>query len=399
MLILLSLYLGWEIYWDLKVGLLFIKWHTHVMLFLLPMLAIISIFSLQKVKPNSTSVISILVLFSLFVWETYLTISGTMKTPEEKKFNLYIAHQASQTGKSAYYNIDLPFSYKKMKTEEFIFERKSNSLGYSDQEPTPRKSKQEIRILSLGDSFTEGDGTDFDYSYVSNLRRDHSYLPDSTPVTYVNAGKCGSDPFFGFKNYQDILASLDFNIVIQTLSTHDIENDIILRGGMERFQPNHRLQLRPNNKFLEHLYALSYVFRIFYLPFTDLNLLLSKLSLQEAIEKTIQLIPAYQRECESHHATFVLVLLPGKMEVVEDYPEFFKKLILELQKNKSLQIIDLRTQYRKKIIQDKQKFLKDYWWEIDWHHTTKGYQLMADGIWNGLNENKLIIQHNSANKH
>lgn len=320
-----------------------------------------------------------------------------MKTPEEKKFKLYLPHSSEQFGKNAYYNIDSPYSFKRMQTEEFLFERKSNSLGYSDQELTPRKSNDEIRVLNLGDSFTEGDGTDFDHSYVANLRREHSFLPDSTPITYFNAGKCGSDPFFGYKNYQDILASLDFNLVIQTLSTHDLENDLILRGGLERFQPNLRLQLRPNNKFLEHFYALSYVFRIFYLPFTDLNLLLSKLSFQEAIQKTIQLIPVYQRECESHHATLVLVILPSKMEVVEDYPDYFKKLIYELQKNKNIQLIDLRTQYRKKLTPDKQKFLQEYWWDIDWHHNTKGYQLMADGIWNGLLENKLLNKPKPAN--
>jgi hypothetical protein len=173
-----------------------------------------------------------MVFFTLFIWESFLTISGINKTQHEKQLGYAIENNRINSFLN-YYHIDFPNKKIQLKKPEFTFERTTNKLGYSDYEIQYRKSKKEIRLLCLGDSFTEGDGAPFEKSYVFQLRE--KFL--KSPNYYVfNAGKCGSDPFFSFVNYKDILKNYDFDIVLQTLSSSDIEDDINKRGGMERFK-------------------------------------------------------------------------------------------------------------------------------------------------------------------
>ncbi|MCO5247753.1 MAG: hypothetical protein M9887_02220 [Chitinophagales bacterium] len=49
--------------------------------------------------------------------------------------------------------------------------RKQNSLGLSDKEWIKEKPTGTYRIICLGDSFTEGDGVDYEHSYVQALQR------------------------------------------------------------------------------------------------------------------------------------------------------------------------------------------------------------------------------------
>src|SRR5690606_15926401 len=85
--------------------------------------------------------------------------------------------------------------------ENVVYKRQTNSLGYSDIEWNIKKDTNEIRILCIGDSFTEGDGTPIDSTYVK-LLEENFHKNGYTNVNIMNAGKCGSDPFFGYMNYK-----------------------------------------------------------------------------------------------------------------------------------------------------------------------------------------------------
>jgi len=52
-------------------------------------------------------------------------------------------------------------------------------------------------------------------------------------------------------------------VVLQTLSSNDIEDDINHRGGMERFKEKYIVEFRKPNSVLIHIYVLSYVGRSF----------------------------------------------------------------------------------------------------------------------------------------
>ena len=382
-----AFYISWEFYWYSIVGLSCIKWHSHIMLFFIPLSSIIIYNDWLTKKPSKLNVSLILVFLTLFIWESTLTILGTNKTQQEKMLGYNVDQINEQNNYEQYYHINEPNKTFHIKKPEFTFDRKTNSLGYSDYELVKRKSKNETRILCLGDSFTEGDGAPFEKSYVYQLRE--NFL--KSPNYYVfNAGKCGSDPFFNFLNYRDILRKYDFNIVLQTLSSSDLYDDIKKRGGFERFKKKYVLKYRQPNSFIKHGYIMSYVGRSF-LQFLGYNELIVTNEANEIdCNKTLDLLNKYQEETKKNKTKFVLILLPNKKEVVEYYPLFFIQLVNKIKKNKSIYIIDLRELYKNKMREFKGDFINSNWWEEDWHHTPQGYSMMANCIYQGLIQKGLV---------
>jgi len=380
-------YLFWEIFWYRIVGLSCIKWHSHIMLFLVPILILVIYNDWFDRKPNRLNTSLLLIFLTLFIWESILTISGKLKTQNEKVLGYNPIQNQSLNKYQQYYHIDFPNRKIEIKKEEFVFIRTTNKLGYSDFEIKNRKSKKEIRVLCLGDSFTEGDGADFEESYVYQLRK--NYL--KSPTYYVfNAGKCGSDPFFNFVNYRDILCKYDFDIILQTLSSSDLADDIKKRGGIERFQNKYTLKHRKPNTFIEHLYIMSYVGRSFLHFFGYNELLITNDVLEEDIEKTSQLVKEFQKTAYLNNAKLILILLPNKKEVIEEYPVYFERTISKIKKNQSIDIIDLRTYYRASMRKNPSNFIDKNWWNEDWHHKPKGYLMMANSIFNGLIEKNIV---------
>lgn len=385
-LILLIAYLLWEGFWYTKVGLSCIKWHSHIMLFLTPLVLIILFNDWKNRKPSKLNVSLFLLFFTLFIWESFLTFSGINKTEFEKQFG-YTIERNSLEGFHNYYHINYPNQKIQIKKTEFIFSRTTNDLGYSDYKIRPRLTRKEVRILCLGDSFTEGDGAPFNKSYVFQLR-DKLLRPYKYYV--FNAGKCGSDPFFNFVNYRDILKKYEFDIVLQTLSSSDIEDDINKRGGMERFKKKYSVEYRKPNSTLKHIYVMSYVGRSF-LEFLGFNeLFVTKNRTSEDSKKTIELMNQYYLFTKKYNSKLVLVILPNKKEVEEDYPLFFKKTIETIKKNKEIHIIDLRIYYRNELAKNSENFINKNWWEEDWHHTPKGYKMMAEGIYSSLKKSRVV---------
>lgn len=379
-------YISWEVYWYFNVGLSCIKWHSHIMLFLTPLILIIIFNDWKNRKPSKLNVSLFMVFFTLFIWESFLTISGINKTQHEKLLG-YIIEENSLNGFHNYYHINYPNQKIQIKKTEFIFSRTTNDLGYSDYNIRSRKNKNEVRILCLGDSFTEGDGAPFNKSYVFQLR-DKLLKPYKYYV--FNAGKCGSDPFYNFVNYRDILKKYEFDIVLQTLSSSDILDDINKRGGMERFKKKYLIDYRKPNSTLKNIYTMSYVGRSF-LEFLGFNeLFVTKNKTSEDSKKIIELMNQYYLLTKKHNSKLVLVILPNKNEVKEDYPVFFKNTIETVKKNNDIYIIDLRNYYRNVMTKNRENFFKKNWWEEDWHHTPNGYKMMADGIYSSLKKSKFV---------
>lgn len=263
-----------------------------------------------------------------------------------------------------------------------------NSIGYSDIEWTHKKEKDELRILCLGDSFTEGDGAHEDSSYVSFLRRKLN-ADYQQPITVMNAGKCGSDPFFNYINYRDRLLVFQPDIIIQTISTHDITDDISLRGGMERFGKDSIVSFtgspRPN---VELLYSISYTSRIFFRLFGYNELLIQPATPKqsEIIQKLCsRLFEDYYRLASDNEAKLVVVFLPSKQQINEGYPPYFLDLIQET-KRIQLHTVDLRFYYQKVANEP-----SSFYWVKNSHHNAMGYEMMADGILEALNSQGILF--------
>jgi hypothetical protein len=376
-------YLIWECYWFSKVGLACIKWHSHFLLFLIPLYSIIMYFDWQRKKPNKGVVMILLVLFVLFVSETSLIFSNAIKTPDEKVLGYNVFTKRSNRLK--YYHIDAPHYHKAFTREEYNFNRQTNSLGYSDTELLAKTATQnKVRVLCLGDSFTEGDGVRFDESYVSQLRKYHLKAPNY----YVfNAGKCGSDPFFNYVNFKDILSQYQFDFVIQTLQSHDLESDFKSRGGLERFKNAYTLNEKEKLTLTDYVKYISFVGRVI---INFQNLVKSLFNSDVYIQPTVELFKKYTRLTSKFDAQLILVVFPSKWEVVHGYPKDFFKTITLLKSNPKIKMIDLQPFYFTKYKKNKDTFIKTHWWVEDGHHNSKGYLMMAQGVYSGLKNAKLI---------
>lgn len=275
------------------------------------------------------------------------------------------------------YHIAEPFSTHIIKKKEFTIERKYNSLGFADKEWEVLKNNK-IRILCLGDSFTEGDGVASDSSYVSIFR---NHLNQKYPnIEVMNAGNFGSDPFFNFKAYQNLLQKYQPDIIIQEYTYLDLYSDIITRGGNERFANDFSVQYRPAPKW-EKLYAYSYVFRIFAHTLGGYNTqLLKKEKMLNYIKqdkiKTIELFKNYKKLTSSNQSDLIVFTFPIHDQFINhENNYFFQEMDIQFKKF-GLEFYNLQPCYEDEI---KRSHLKsqDYYWELDNHHNAKGYEMMA----------------------
>ena len=362
--LLLLAYLCWEVYWYVRVGLSFIKWHTHLMLYVYPGVAI---YAMSRGRRGGAVLAVISLLIVLFVVEGLLLISGRYATYVERREGSYVSPYGNPNTRQ--YNIYPPHQYHLLHTSEYSYTRVSNALGLSDGEWSVDQTSGRKRILALGDSFTEGDGAPFDSSYVALLRR---YVGDSIEV--LNAGTCGSDPFNNYMNLHDKLLRYSPNIIIQSLSSGDMNTDILLRGGMERVQGTHA-------PWWEPLYAISSVSRVFFRA-AGYNDLLRKSEMttdekRRVNSSAVDLFEKYDDLCQKKHIQFFVVLHPYRSEVINNkYDYDFCPLLYKLRSDTLIHIIDLLPAYRDHM-DHTHSDARQYYWPKDGHHNSRGYNMMA----------------------
>lgn len=119
-------------------------------------------------------------------------------------------------------------------TGEFQYTYNINSLGVRENKDSFLQSPDNTyRILTLGDSFTEGVGADYPDSWPRVLEKKLNNTGIQTEV--FNAGVSGSDIWYLFHHLKNELFELKPDLVIVALNNSDI-TDYITRGGNERFE-------------------------------------------------------------------------------------------------------------------------------------------------------------------
>ena len=384
-LVLIS-YPAWEYYWYSKVGLAFIKWHTHLAAYLYLWLAGAFCYSaLNKVSlPGKTKNYFLLfstVLVSFFLIEMYFIFSGANKTQAEKDFATYKSFYVVPD-KGHYHVWPVTSNEHWIIKPEFKVWRPTNSIGLPDYEWPKSDSVKVKRIMAIGDSFTEGDGAPYDSSYVALLKSKLNAEGDSFYL--MNAGVCGSDPFNNYILYKDKLFAYRPNLIIQTLATNDLINDIIIRGGMERFLKDGAQKFHPA-PWWEPVYACSYISRLFFQTI-GYNELLVKDKLNPDEEKklndeVISLFKQYASLCAQNNTRLVVALYPDKTEVNNhQYRYNFSSILKSLKEDDGIEVIDLLPAYIAYAAKNNTNPEK-YFWVIDGHLNPKGYKMMADCIY------------------
>jgi lysophospholipase L1-like esterase len=224
----------------------------------------------------------------------------------------------------------------------------------------------------------EADGAPYDSSYVSLLRQ---YLRTAGDSCYVmNAGICGSDPFSNYVNLRDRLLIYQPDMILQSIGSDDMTTDIVIRGGMERFQKDGTAKYH-KAPWWEPIYALSYVSRIFF-KLAGYNELLRKPGISpeenDRINKSVEdLFDQYSALCRKNGIRLLVVWHPKREEMMDNkYHYDFTPLQEHLKKDSAITMIDLLPAYQTYISQ-RHRSIKDYFWKYDGHHNSLGYQMMA----------------------
>lgn len=204
----------------------------------------------------------------------------------------------------------------------------------------------------------------------------------------MNAGVSGSDPFFDYKALKDNLIEYRPDFVIQALSSNDIDSDISVRGGMERFEKE-KLKFK-KAPWWEAVYASSRLSRLFFSYAGYNEFLLKKFNeaeIQEFNELIKNLFEEYASFCRENNINLYVVLRPDEHEIINiKYSYDFSDIKYFLENNSNIVFIDLLPAY-KEFIDSKGMEPSDFFWKLDGHHNSKGYEMMAKSIYSGLKEN------------
>jgi hypothetical protein len=322
-------------------------------------------------------IISILIFFLCL--ELFLRISEKYKTRSEFKGKSY--SYKYKVHRSNWYYTNKPNTSRTKKEKEWQYFNQYNEFGNREKSiQNFIKDTTSIKIICLGDSFTEGDGAPYDSSWVRKFEYCIN-LKNKTKYKIYNAGSCGSDVFYNYKILTDKLMLLKPQIVIECINSTDV-SDVIWRGGLERFNEDGTVSGKVGPSW-EFVYHISHVFRAFMHVFFRYNedlisendLLLKE---KEAIELIENQIKQTAQFCLKNKIEYHLLIHPLPSELIEDAIEPFE--LVEQLKNKpyvTLLFESFNDYYRNNDI------VKDYW-VVNKHYNSKGYFSMGNIIYNEL---------------
>ena len=278
---------------------------------------------------------------------------------------------------------------------EFIHTRKTNSLGLAEGEIDVEKGQNEFRIIALGDSFTEGMGTSYNYTWVKVVERNLTDLFPNEKIITINAGIAGSDVFFSYILLKEKLLPFKPDLLIIAINHSDVY-DVVIMGGMERFQDDDSTVFSGKAPSWEWAYAISYIFRHMIHDIFQYNYFFIKNRVMEseerkAVEKIRSVIYDFKRLSQENSFDLLVVIHPVNWEIkYGGYLLSFNPLIIELKNEQGISLIDLLDYYKVNNLITKENS-SDYFWRIDLHHNTKGYEVMGNAITNKIVELDLLI--------
>jgi lysophospholipase L1-like esterase len=329
--------------------------------------------------------LSIIVLLAL---EILLRIFGINETYSESIGQSY----------QSYFNIVSKNYYQTWRSNDtFVLDHKDFKYNYITNEiglreisidSFKKKSSDTFRILTLGDSFTEGVGAPYDSTFPYLLEK-KLQLKNLNCKVY-NAGASGSDPFFNYVFYKDKLKNLNPHLIIIAINSSDI-NDYFFRGGMERFQNNFTVKTKKGPRY-ETLYKHSYIFRLLIV-----NILRKKkqMFISDAEYKTIikdfsqdflKLMSDFEKKM-GDYTCLLIVAFPAPSESKNSYirkniiiKKTFEQLLSESQSN-NIYVKSLFPEFNALI--NKHNFY-DFTFKNDGHFNSNGYEHFASYLLPGI---------------
>ena len=255
-----------------------------------------------------------------------------------------------------------------------------NSEGFSDSEWPLAKEQDEIRIVTLGDSFVEGVGSLHpDANYPRMLEAILRHAADQrTRVTVMNGGIAGSDPVFNVQSLLRVFLKYRPDIIIQSVNGNDWGSDIPVRGGLSRFNQDGTLKIR--SPWVEPIYEHSHLFRALLSRLLHYDIkLMSRSELhrkeEEATKTICDVLRVEHSLAQQSGADLVVVLQPFEWEFRRGKgPEWWHP-VMECASERATKTVDLRQELLATAASPDS--LAQLYWPVDQHFNPDGYRAYA----------------------
>lgn len=264
---------------------------------------------------------------------------------------------------------------------EFTFSHKTNEHGMIGAAMSKEKTNK-VRIIVIGDSFTEGVGAPPDSSYPVLLQNIFdSVMPNRVEV--MNAGLCGSDPVYEYKFLKDSFSIYKPDIVVLNILSGDIR-DLRVRGCFERFKDKGEVKYKTPPP-IEPLFINSVLFREVATKFFRYDYLMTPASYvrieeEMAISCINSTLDSFKTYCDESNYKLLVVFNPVALEIEIDKLELGNSLSYAEKIN--LATLDLLEGFIKKKITKSNVY--EYFWPLDFHNNSNVYKLYAECVYEKL---------------
>ncbi len=321
--------------------------------------------------------IAALILATLLMLELSARWSGKFATEGEKTGIGYISAYALPGVK--WFRKHKPGPHQRVEAE-FSESVLVNAEGFSDREWPLAKEQDEIRIVALGDSFVEGQGSLHpDASYPRMLAAIlRSTADEPAHITVMNGGIAGSDPVFNLQSLLRLFLKYKPDIIIQSVNWTDWGSDIPVRGGLRRFNEDGTLKIR--SPWFEPIYIHSHLFRALLSTLFHYNanlIIRSELhrKQEEAIKTICDVLGVERSLAQRSGADLVVVLQPLGWELRrEKEPEWWHP-VMECASERATKAVDLRRELLATAASPDS--LARLYWPVDHHFNPDGYRAYA----------------------
>lgn len=254
-------------------------------------------------------------------------------------------------------------SFHLLESQEFSYERHTNEYGFSDKSWNDTVGA-DFRIMVLGDSFTEGDGTSFDSTWVNLTEK--KFIDRDFNVRFYNAGLCGSDLVYEYVTMERNFDVIRPNLVLVAFHSQDFREDLVKRGGFERFQYADRLMI----SFKEILYGYSRIARLIMENLFGYNELLIKNNdsqLDKIIhEQSQEIIDKYQTFSKNKDLKILFLNIDGG-----HHNEKWTLTFHNILEGTEMELLNLR----ECLLSNHEDVL---YWKIDGHFTPLGNEILSN---------------------
>jgi lysophospholipase L1-like esterase len=299
--------------------------------------------------------------------------------PLRTKFRFITKHIYTFERENGYLFTNPANKSRLISNNEFSYPHRYNNEGLRNKDIPVEKQKNEIRLIALGDSYTEGVGAPQDSTwpvlFENGLQKS---APPGNFYTVINAGVYGSDPFFESYLLKARLLKYKPDIVMVAINNSDI-NDVEERGGNERFGPDSTIVLK-STPWWEPIYGAS---------------IIARMIVRNVFKYSNTLVPEresgarYQQACSGLATAINDMALTAKENGFKLYIIFHPAMdelgaarynldvTKELIKDSTIHVIDLQRGYSTYFKQNNLN-PKDYFWPKDSHPNPKGYLVWSE---------------------